>query len=386
MKKKITIFGSTGSIGESTLDIIKNHPDKYEVIGLTANRNYKKLLEQVDCFKPKIISLNNSDSFNKFNELNKDKNLKVVNGHDSYEEILDFNTDLVMAAISGSAGLMPVVASIKKGVHIALANKESLVCSGSLITSMARLNNVKILPVDSEHNAIYQVLDSRNKSKISRLILTASGGPFLNKEIKELDNVKPEEAIKHPNWSMGKKISIDSATMMNKGLELIEASYLFDIPEKQIDVIIHPESIIHSCVEYMDGSMLSQMGNPDMRTPISFTLAYPDRIKTNVEKLNLCDVEKLTFFKPDFEKYPCLELAYHSLKLKKSAPTTLNAANEIAVDAFLKEKIKFLSIPKVVEKTLNKTSISEINSIKDVIDIDRESRKVATDLINLRSY
>ena len=386
MKKKITIFGSTGSIGESTLDIIKNHPDKYEVIGLTANRNYKKLLEQVDCFKPKIISLNNSDSFNKFNELNKDKNLKVVNGHDSYEEILDFNTDLVMAAISGSAGLMPVVASIKKGVHIALANKESLVCSGSLITSMARLNNVKILPVDSEHNAIYQVLDSRNKSKISRLILTASGGPFLNKEIKELDNVKPEEAIKHPNWSMGKKISIDSATMMNKGLELIEASYLFDIPEKQIDVIIHPESIIHSCVEYMDGSMLSQMGNPDMRTPISFTLAYPDRIKTNVEKLNLCDVEKLTFFKPDFEKYPCLELAYHSLKLKKSAPTTLNAANEIAVDAFLKEKIKFLSIPKVVEKTLNKTSISEINSIKDVIEIDRESRKVATDLINLKSY
>ena len=386
MKKKITIFGSTGSIGESTLDIIKNHSDKYEVIGLTANRNYKKLLEQVDSFKPKIISLNNSDSFNKFNELNNDKNLKVVNGHDSYEEILDFNTDLVMAAISGSAGLMPVVASIKKGVHIALANKESLVCSGSLITSMARLNNVKILPVDSEHNAIYQVLDSRNKSKISRLILTASGGPFLNKEIKELDNVKPEEAIKHPNWSMGKKISIDSATMMNKGLELIEASYLFDIPEKQIDVIIHPESIIHSCVEYMDGSMLSQMGNPDMRTPISFTLAYPDRIKTNVEKLNLCDVEKLTFFKPDFEKYPCLELAYHSLKLKKSAPTTLNAANEIAVDAFLKEKIKFLSIPKVVEKTLNKTSISEINSIKDVIEIDRESRKVATDLINLRSY
>ncbi len=386
MKKKITIFGSTGSIGESTLDIIKNHSDKYEVIGLTANRNYKKLLEQVDSFKPKIISLNNSDSFNKFNELNNDKNLKVVNGHDSYEEILDFNTDLVMAAISGSAGLMPVVASIKKGIHIALANKESLVCSGSLITSMARLNNVKILPVDSEHNAIYQVLDSRNKSKISRLILTASGGPFLNKEIKELDNVKPEEAIKHPNWSMGKKISIDSATMMNKGLELIEASYLFDIPEKQIDVIIHPESIIHSCVEYMDGSMLSQMGNPDMRTPISFTLAYPDRIKTNVEKLNLCDIKKLTFFKPDFEKYPCLELAYHSLKLKKSAPTTLNAANEIAVDAFLKEKIKFLSIPKVVEKTLNKTSISEINSIKDVIEIDRESRKVATDLINLRSY
>ncbi len=386
MKKKITIFGSTGSIGESTLDIIESNPDKYEIVGLSANNNYEKLLKQVKRFKPKIVSLNNPVSFKKFKDLNTDKKLKIINGNDSYDEILEFSTDLVMAAITGSAGLIPVISALKKGVSIALANKESLVCSGSLITSIAKSNNANILPVDSEHNAIYQVLDVKNKSKISRLILTASGGPFLNRKINDLKNISPEEAIKHPNWSMGKKISIDSATMMNKGLELIEAYYLFGISEKNIEVVIHPESIIHSCVEYMDGSMLSQMGTPDMRTPISYTLAYPERIKTNVKRLNLHEVHKLTFYKPDYKKYPCLELAYHSLELKKSAPTVLNAANEIAVDSFLKEKIKFLSIPKIVEKTLNKSSISSINSIKDVIDIDSESRKLAIDIIKEGSY
>ncbi len=386
MKKKITIFGSTGSIGKSTLDIIRHNPDKYEVVGLSANKNYKELLEQVSYFKPKIVSLNNNDSYKKFIELNVNKNLKIINGQDSHEEILDFNTDLVMAAITGSAGLMPVVSALERGLSIALANKESLVCSGSLVTSIAKNNNAKILPVDSEHNAIYQVLDSKNKSKISRLILTASGGPFLKKDIKDLEDISPEEAVKHPNWSMGKKISIDSATMMNKGLELIEACYLFGIHQKNIDVVIHPESIIHSCVEYMDGSMLSQMGTPDMRTPISFTLAYPNRIKTNVERLNLYEIKKLTFYKPDLNKYPCLELAYNSLKIGKSAPTILNAANEVAVESFLCHEIKFLSIAKVVEKTLNKSSISDINSIKDVIEVDKESRELTINIIKSGSY
>lgn len=386
MKKKITIFGSTGSIGKSTLDIIRQNPDKYEVVGLSANKNYIELLEQVSYFKPKIVSLNNNDSYKKFIEHNVNKNLKVINGQDSHEEILDFNTDLVMAAITGSAGLMPVVSALERGLSIALANKESLVCSGSLVTSIAKNNNAKILPVDSEHNAIYQVLDSKNKSKISRLILTASGGPFLKKDIKDLDDISPEEAVQHPNWSMGKKISIDSATMMNKGLELIEACYLFGIHQKNIDVVIHPESIIHSCVEYMDGSMLSQMGTPDMRTPISFTLAYPYRIKTNVERLNLYEIQKLTFYKPDLNKYPCLELAYDSLRAGKSAPTILNAANEVAVEAFLCHEIKFLSIAKVVEKTLNKSSISNINSIKDVIEVDKESRELTINIIKSGSY
>ena len=386
MKKKITIFGSTGSIGQSTLDIIKHNPDKYEVIALTANKNYLRLLEQVNLFKPKIVSINDNDSYKKFIDLNSNKNLKVLNGLNSYEEILDFNTDLVMAAITGSAGLLPVVSALKKGLSIALANKESLVCSGSLVTSLAKSNNAKILPVDSEHNAIYQVLDLKNKSKISRLILTASGGPFFKKKIDELKDVSPREAIKHPNWSMGKKISIDSATMMNKGLELIEACYLFDIHHKNIDVIIHPESIIHSCVEYMDGSMLSQMGTPDMRTPISFTLAYPERIKTNVQRLNLSEIKKLTFFEPDLNKYPCLQLAYNSLEIGKSAPTILNAANEVAVQRFLEKKIKFLSIAKVVEKTLKNSSISRINSIKDVIEIDKDSRDLTNSIIKSGSY
>jgi len=386
MRKKITIFGSKGSIGESTLDIIRHNPDKYEVIALTANKNYKKLLEQVVHFNPKVVSINDNEAYSKFADLNNNKELRILNGQNCHKEILDLNTDLVVAAITGSAGLMPVVSALEKGLSIALANKESLVCSGSLVTSIAKKNNAKILPVDSEHNAIYQVLDSKNKSKISRLILTASGGPFFNRDINELDDILPEEAIKHPNWSMGKKISIDSATMMNKGLELIEACYLFEISHKNIDVIIHPESIIHSCVEYMDGSMLSQMGTPDMRTPISYTLAYPERIKTNVKRLNLCEIKQLNFFKPDLKKFPSLELAYETLEIGKSAPTILNAANEVAVESFLNQGIKFLSISKVVEKTLNKTSFCNVNSIKDVIEIDKESRELALDVIKQGSY
>ena len=381
MKKKITIFGSTGSIGLSTLDIISQHNDKYEIVGLSINNNYEKLLEQVSAFKPKIVSIKDTNSFEKFKNRNTLKNLKILNGSDSFDDILNYETDIVVAAITGSAGLLPVVGAAKRGITIALANKESLVCSGSLVTALAKKNGSMILPVDSEHNAIYQVLDVKNKQNVSKLILTASGGPFLNKITEELRNISPEEAIKHPNWTMGKKISVDSATMMNKGLELIEAHYLFDMPHDKIDIVVHPESIIHSCVEYSDGSILAQMGNPDMRTPISYTLAYPNRIPTRVEKLKLSDIKKLTFYEPDFLKFPCLELAYSSLKIKKSAPTVLNAANEIAVDAFLKKKISFLSIHRIVEKTLNKASISDINSIKDVVEVDTESRRIATELL-----
>ena len=386
MKKKITIFGSTGSIGDSTLDIISNHPDKYEVVGLSVNKNFEKLLKQVSDFKPKVVSISNEDAYKNFKKLNPHNELNVLNGKDSLTEILDYDTDLIVAGITGAAGLMPVVKAMELGKTIALANKESLVCSGPLIISLAKKNSSLILPIDSEHNAIHQVLDTKNKSTVSKLILTASGGPFLNRKIEEMHNITPDEAIKHPNWSMGKKISVDSATMMNKGLELIEAHFLFDFPHNMIEIVVHPESIIHSCVEYTDGSILSQMGNPDMRTPISYALAYPMRIKTSVKKLKLYDIDKLTFFKPDFKKFPCLELAYYSLELKKSAPTILNAANEVAVDAFLSEKIKFLSIANIVEKTLNKASISSINSIKDVLEIDEESRKIAGELVNSSSY
>ena len=386
MKKKITIFGSTGSIGISTLDIINDYPEKYEIVGLTADKNYEKLLEQVARFNPRIVLINNNDSYKKFKDLNNNKNLKVLNGNSSYSEVFEYKTDMVVAAITGSTGLMPVVKAAEKGITIALANKESLVCSGSLINSIAKDNGSKILPVDSEHNAIYQVLDFKNKSKISKLILTASGGPFLKKRVEDLNSITPAEAIKHPNWSMGKKISVDSATMMNKGLELIEAHYLFNMPQEKIDVIIHPESIIHSCVEYSDGSILSQMGMPDMRTPISYVLAYPERIKTSVKRLKLSEIKTLTFYEPDLNKFPCLGLAYESLRLKKNAPTILNAANEVAVDAFLTEKIKYLSIPLIVEKTLNKASIFDINSIKDVIDFDVDARIIANEFIDSGKY
>ena len=234
---------------------------------------------------------------------------------------------------------MPVISTLSKGIPLALANKESLVCSGMLVTNLAKSKKAKILPIDSEHNAIHQVLDLKNKSLVSKLILTASGGPFLNYKNSQLNTVTPEEAVKHPNWSMGKKISIDSATMMNKGLELIEACFLFDMPyQKIIEILVHPESIIHSCVEYVDGSILSQMGNPDMRTPISYALAYPSRINTNVERLDLSKIGKLTFYPPCFKKFPCLELAYESLKIQKSAPAVLNASNEVALEAFLNKK------------------------------------------------
>ncbi len=386
MKKRITIFGSTGSIGESALDIISDHFDLYEVVGLTINCNYKKLHEQVKKFNPKVVSINNNEAYKNFLSINTNQNLKVLNGNDSLIDILEFDTDMIVAGITGAIGLMPVIKATEMGKTIALANKESLVCSGSLITKLAEQSGSLILPIDSEHNAIHQVLDESNKSKISKLILTASGGPFLRKSELEMKNITPDEAIKHPNWSMGRKISVDSATMMNKGLELIEAHFLFNFPHERIDVVIHPESIIHSCVEYSDGSILSQMGTPDMRTPIAYALAYPNRIDTKVEKLKLSSIQKLTFFEPDLMKFPCLELAYESLKIKKSAPTILNAANEIAVEAFLNEQIKFLSISKVVEKTLNKASISPINSIKDVLDIDNESRLISMELINQVHY
>ncbi len=386
MRKKITILGSTGSIGDSTLDIIANHHDKYELVGLCINKNYKKLYKQVLKFKPKFVCINDKKSFSEFKKINSLNSLKVLNGGESLTEIFDFETNLIVAAITGAAGLLPVVKAAQMGISIALANKESLVCSGSLITSIARKSGASILPVDSEHNAIHQVLDEKNKNMVSKLILTASGGPFLEKKINEMKNITPNEAIKHPNWSMGKKISVDSATMMNKGLELIEAHFLFEIPHNKIEIVIHPESIIHSCVEYSDGSILSQMGNPDMRVPIAYTLAYPDRINTCVEKLKLSSIKKLTFMEPDYEKFPCLKLAYNALKTQKSAPTVLNASNEVAVEAFLNEKLKFLSISSIVEETLNRASISSINSIKDVLEIDKESRIISNELINSGNY
>ena len=381
MKKKITIFGSTGSVGVSTLDIITAHKEKFEIVGLTINQNYKKLLEQVELFKPKVVAIKSEFAYKEFCKQYSGKNLKILSGKSCLIDVLDFDADFVMAGIVGAAGLMPVLEAAKKGLVIGLANKESLVCSGSILKRIVLAHGAKLLPIDSEHNAIFQVLDSKNKSQIDKIILTASGGPFFGRNRDELKNVSHKEAIKHPNWNMGGKISVDSATLMNKGLEVIEAYYLFDFSVDKIDVLIHPQSIIHSCVEYSDGSILAQMGTPDMKTPIAYALGYPNRISAPIKKLSLGMVKELTFQLPDHKTFPLLNLAIEAIKIEKNAPTILNAANEVAVQAFLENKISFLSISKIVDLTLNKAKICSIKSIDEILQDDKSARILASSFV-----
>ena len=385
MKKKITIFGSTGSVGNSTLDIINLHKDKYELIGLTINKDYKQLISQIKKYKPKVVSIKDPKAFKLFNKEFSCANVKVLGGENCLLDILDFETNFIMAAIVGSAGLLPVIEAANKGIDIGLANKESLVCSGKILQSILKKSGATLLPIDSEHNAIFQVFEESNINEVEKIILTASGGPFYGKKKHDLMEIKPEEAVLHPNWKMGKKISVDSATLMNKGLEFIEAHYLFDIPIEKIEVLIHPQSIVHSCVEYTDGSILSQMGTPDMKTPIAYALSYPKRISAPIKKLDLANIKKLSFHKPDNITFPALNLAIESIKVGGNAPTVLNAANEVAVDAFLQNKISFLSITKVVDLTLNKSNICQINTLDDVIDEDLKARKISKELIKTLS-
>ena len=381
MKKKITIYGSTGSVGNSTLDIYEKHNDKFELIGLTVNKNYEKLLEQVKKYKPKVVAIKNESAYQKFKKENNDLDLIILGGDQCLIDILDFRPDLIIASIVGSAGLLPVIKAAELGINIGLANKESLVCSGEILKSIVRVNNVKLLPIDSEHNAIFQVFENSNKNEIEKIILTASGGPFIGLKSHELKCIKPEEAISHPNWNMGRKISVDSATLMNKGLEFIEAYYLFDMKINQIDVLIHPQSIVHSCVQYSDGSVLAQLGTPDMRTPIAYAMGYPERISAPIKKLNLAEISDLSFSKPDHDTFPALNLAINALKVGKNAPTILNAANEIAVEAFLKKSIPFLSITKIVDLTLNKANICELESVDEIISEDIKARQIALDFL-----
>ncbi len=384
-KKKITIYGSTGSVGNSTLDVLCCHLDKFELVGLTINKNYKELLKQVKIHKPKVVAIKDYDAFKKFSSENSDEDLTILSGESSLVDILEFEVDFVMAGIVGSAGLLPVIEAAKKGIDIGLANKESLVCSGNILKKILINNKSKILPIDSEHNAIFQVFEGSNINEIEKIILTASGGPFRGKQKHELMNISPSEAVLHPNWEMGKKISVDSATLMNKGLEFIEAHYLFDMPISKIEVLVHPQSIVHSCVEYSDGSVLAQMGTPDMKTPIAYALGYPKRISAPIKKLDLAFLSDLSFQKPDNNTFPALNLAINAIKTGGSAPAILNASNEIAVGAFLENKIPFLSITKIVDLTLNKSNICEITSIEEVLDADIQARKIAEKFIKLES-
>ena len=387
--QSLTVLGSTGSIGTSTLDVVARHPDKYRIFALTAYRQAELLFKQCMQFQPSFAVLLDERAVVQLRAMLRDAGSKteVLSGVDALEQVcVSSEVDAVMAAIVGAAGLRPTLAAAKAGKKILLANKETLVMAGNVFMDAVRTSGSALLPIDSEHNAIFQALPHGYNgdlagSGVRRILLTASGGPFRNTPLAELKNVTPDQACAHPNWVMGRKISVDSASMMNKGLEVIEAHWLFNASADDIQVVIHPQSVIHSLVEYVDGSVLAQLGNPDMRTPIAYGLAYPERIDSGVGSLDLFKVATLDFVAPDFERFRCLALAYQALRAGGTAPTTLNAANEVAVASFLDNKISFLSIPQVIESVLNALPVNVVIGLDDVLHADSEARRVATQTI-----
>ena len=378
--KNITILGATGSIGLNTLDVVSRHPDQFSVFAVSANSDWKSLIQICKDHQPSFAVLSEEASAEKLRAVVSPE-VQVLCGEDSLDEIAAHpNTDFVMAAIVGGAGMSSTFSAAKAGKRIMLANKESLILGGNLLMGLVKNSGAEIIPVDSEHSAIFQCLKGGSDG-LSKIQLTASGGPFLKTSFENLKSATPEQACNHPNWKMGKKISVDSATMMNKGLEIIEASFLFGLSASQIEVVIHPQSIVHSFVYFDDGSVLSQLGLPDMRSAIAYALSHPGRIKSGVKALDLTTQESLEFHQPDLKKYKCLELAYLALEQGKSAPGTLNAANEVAVNAFLKNKIGFLDIPEVVEKTLQEVSCQNLDTLESVVENDQLSRKIAQSFV-----
>ena len=379
--KNITILGATGSIGQSTLAVIDLHPEEFNVVALSANTNWQAMAKLCTKYKPKYVVMTDESAAKKLNRVI-NCGTKVLPGTKSLDAIASSNlVDYVMAAIVGSAGMSSALAAAKAGKRIMLANKESLVLAGDIFMDAVKSSGAELIPVDSEHSAVFQCLQG-GRSGLSKIQLTASGGPFLHTPLSELQSITPDEACAHPNWSMGRKISVDSATMMNKGLEVIEAHYLFGLKPEQIDVVMHPQSIVHSSVYYNDGSTLSQLGNPDMRSVISYAMAYPDRISSGVAPLDLASNPPLEFYKPDLEKFACLRLAFEALKQGGNAMGTINAANEIAVDAFLNQKIKFLDIPNIIEQTLEQTKHTVLDSLDEIIANDQLARALATQIVS----
>lgn len=374
----ITVLGSTGSVGCNTLDLIGRDRQSFRLEALTGNQNVEELIKQAQEFNPALAVIGDKSKYAELKDGLAGTDVRVEAGREAVIEAASLPADWVMAGIVGIAGLEPTLAAAKRGATVALANKECLVCSGDLLLEEVATSGATLLPVDSEHNAIFQVFDFDHPEKVERIILTASGGPFRNSASKDMTNVTPEQAVAHPVWDMGTKISIDSATMMNKGLELIEAFYLFPVEETQIDILVHPQSVVHSMVEYVDGSVLAQMGTPDMRTPISFALGWPSRMAAPSPRLDLAEIGQLTFEKPDSKRFPALSLARDALKSGGAAPTILNAANEVAVHGFLTRKIGFLDIARIVEQTLETVPISNLTSIDDVSAVDNEARMIAT--------
>jgi 1-deoxy-D-xylulose-5-phosphate reductoisomerase len=382
-KKSIAILGSTGSIGTQALEVIKSHPDHFQVEVLTAQSNVDLLIQQSIEFRPNAVVIGNEVLYDKaFNVLDP-LGIKVYSGEKSLSSVVQMDTiDVVLTALVGYAGLVPTIKAIEAGKHIALANKETLVVAGELVTSLAQEKGVNIYPVDSEHSAIFQCLVGEFHNPIEKIILTASGGPFRGRNRKFLESVKKEQALKHPNWDMGAKITIDSASLMNKGLEVIEAKWLFNLREDQVDVVVHPQSIIHSMVQFEDSSIKAQMGLPDMRVPIMFALSYPDRLKADFPRFNFMDYPQLTFEQPDSDTFRNLALAFHALGRAGNAACILNAANEVVVSAFLEDKISFLGMSEVIENCLDKVHFIKTPSLEDYISTDKETRIKALELIN----
>jgi 1-deoxy-D-xylulose-5-phosphate reductoisomerase len=381
--RRITILGSTGSIGDSTIDLIERNPDSFQVAALTANGNWAKLADQAKRLRPTLVALADLKGYEELKNALAGTGIAVAAGPEALCEAAAVPSDWVMAAIVGSAGLKPTLTAVARGAVIALANKECLVSAGTIFMQAVARHKATLLPVDSEHNAIFQVFDFDQKDQIRKVILTASGGPFRNWTRAQMHAATPAQAVAHPNWSMGAKISVDSASMMNKGLEVIEAHHIFDLTSEQIDVLVHPQSVVHSMVEYCDGSVLAQLGSPDMRTPIAYALGWPNRMDAPTTRLNLATLASLTFEQPDEIRFPALRLARRALHTGHSAPTILNAANEVAVARFLAGEVGFLDIAAIVEHTMDQLGSQPLNSLEDVIAIDGEARQVARAARNL---
>ena len=386
MKKRIAILGSTGSIGTQTLEVISQNPDSFEVEVLTANNNIELLIAQAKQFQPNVVVISNSCHYDQLKEALKNEPIKVYAGREALQQVVEMDTiDLVVTAMVGYSGLIPTCNAIKAGKHIALANKETMVVAGEIINQLAIEHKVNIYPVDSEHSAIFQCLVGEFNNEIEKIYLTASGGPFRGFTPEQLATVTKADALKHPNWDMGAKITIDSASMMNKGFEVIEAKWLFGLKPEQIDVIVHPQSIIHSIVQFRDGSMKAQMGLPDMKLPIQYALSFPERLDSGFKRFSFLDYPKLTFEQPDTKNFRNLALAFEALNQAGNMPCILNAANEVVVQAFLTDRISFLEMPEIIEKAMEKATFIKNPNLEDYIQTDKETRILTSAMVKNRA-
>lgn len=380
--RRIVILGSTGSIGTSALEVIGAFPQEFDVVGLSCHKNVGLLRKQTALFKPEVVSITEPQSYRQFLRQTTKTGVEVLSGEEGLSLLAAWeNVDIVLNGLVGAVGLKPTLAAIELGRRIALANKEALVMAGDLINRSAQAQGAEVLPVDSEHSAIWQCLRTGEEKEIKSLIITASGGPFHDQPELDLEKVSRKEALAHPTWYMGKKISVDSATLMNKGLEVIEAHWLFGVPPERIKVVIHPQSIVHSLVEFVDNSVMAQMSRPDMKLPISYALFYPERRRLSDDSFNLTEIGELSFSEPDFRRFPCLNLAYEALRSGGTAPAVLNAANEVAVFGFLEEKIKFTRIPEVIEEVLSKHQVKSSPQVEEIFEVDAWAREKAEALL-----